>query len=181
MPSPDARHYRLFFALWPTPELRDTLAAWAREHAPQRALPVRPDNLHLTLAFLGSLPEERLAEAHAAGAALRAAPVRLELASVAHWSGPRLLCAVPAPGPDPLDDLATALRGQLAAHRLPVETRPFRSHVTLVRKVVRRRPTVALTPPLAWTAERFALVASQSTREGVRYRELAAWPLRTSG
>jgi 2'-5' RNA ligase len=177
MPSPDARHYRLFFALWPTPELRDALAGWTRRHAPERARPVRADNLHLTLAFLGSLPEERLDAVHAAGAALHAAPVRLELARVEHWPRPRLLCAVPPPGPDPLAGLANALRGELAARRLPVETRPFRSHVTLARKVSGTRATEALAPPLAWHAERLALVVSESTREGVRYRELSGWPL----
>jgi 2'-5' RNA ligase len=180
MPSPHASYDRLFYALWPTPALRDALAAWARDHAPERSRPVHPDNLHLTLAYLGPLPEERLAAAHAVGAALRAAPVSFELARVEHWSRPRLLCAVPAAGPDPLDGLAMTLRGQLAARRLPVETRPFRSHVTLVRKVGGRRPNEALTPPFKWTAERFALVASQGTREGVRYRELVDWPLRAA-
>jgi 2'-5' RNA ligase len=177
MPSPDARHYRLFFALWPAPELREALAGWAQRHAPERSRPVRAGNLHLTLAFLGSLPEERLEAVYAAGAALRAAPVRMELARVEHWPRPRLLCAVPPPGPDPLTGLADALRAELAARRLPVETRPFRSHVTVVRKVSGTRATEALAPPLAWRAERLALVASESTREGVRYRELSGWPL----
>jgi 2'-5' RNA ligase len=181
MPSPRARSYRLFFALWPSAELRDTLATWSRQHAPQGARPVRPDNLHLTLAFLGSLPEERLDAVHAAGAALRAAPVRLELARVEHWPRPRLLCALPAPGPDPLAGLATALREQLTTHRLPVETRPFRSHVTLVRKVSGTWSGATFDPPLTWVGKRFALVVSESTREGVRYRELAGWPLRDVG
>ncbi len=177
MSSARADYQRLFFALWPSPALRDALAAWARAHAPGRARPVPPGNLHLTLAFLGSLPQERLDAAFAAGAALHAAPVRLELARVEHWSRPRLLCAVPAPGPDPLDGLASAFRDVLAAHRLPVETRPFRSHVTLVRKVSGHLPPSALVPPLAWAGDRVALVASESRDGGVRYRELAGWAL----
>ncbi len=171
---------RLFFALWPTPEARRALAAWVRSHAPRHARPVPADNLHLTLAFLGSLPEERHQAAHAAGSALRAPPVRLVLSRVEHWTGPRLLCAVPAPGPDPLVTLAEALRESLLAHRLPVESRPFRSHVTLVRKVARAQSAATLAPPVDWHSDRLGLLASESTHGGVRYREVASWPLRAT-
>jgi 2'-5' RNA ligase len=169
---------RLFFALWPPPATRDALAAWAERHAPRGARPVAPVNLHLTLAFLGTLPEERMAAIHEAGAAVSHAPVAVSLARIEHWAGPRLLCAVPGPGPDPVAGLAAALRSELDAHRLPVETRPYRGHVTLVRKVRGPLPAKPLTPPLAWSGDRLALVVSESTRDGVRYRELAGWPLR---
>jgi 2'-5' RNA ligase len=168
---------RLFFALWPAPPLRDALAAWARDHAPERARPVPADNLHLTLAYLGPLPAAGVAAAHAAGAGLRAAPVTLTLTRVEHWARPRLLCAVPDPGPDPLAALAAALSAALVRQRLPVESRPFRSHVTLVRKVARPPTDQRLTPALAWHGDRLALVASESPPGGVRYRELAGWPL----
>lgn len=137
-----------------------------------------PGNLHLTLAYLGSLPEERLEAVHATGDAVRAAPATVVLERVEHWVRPRLLCAVPAAGPDPLELLAESLREALADRRLPVESRPFRSHVTLVRKVGLPRSAERLDPPLSWRVARIALVASESTREGVRYREIADWPLR---
>lgn len=169
---------RLFFALWPAPPLRAALVAWARDHTPARARPVAADNLHLTLAFLGSLPAAGVAAAHAAGAELRAAPVTLTLTRVEHWARPRLLCAMPNPGPDPLAPLAAALRAALVRQRLPVESRPFRSHVTLVRKIARSPGDQRLEPALTWSSERLALVVSESLPDGVRYRELAAWPLR---
>ena len=178
MSSPPADGPRLFFALWPPPATRDALATWSRAHAPPRSRPVRAENLHLTLAFLGSVPEERLDAVHAAGAAVRAGPTALTLARVEHWPRPRLLCALPAPGPDPLRGLVASLRAALTEARLPVEARPFLAHVTLVRKVGRAWPTVALPEPLAWPAERLALVRSESSDGGVRYRELAGWPLR---
>jgi 2'-5' RNA ligase len=169
----------LFFALWPAPPLRTALAAWARDHAPERARPVAADNLHLTLAYLGQLPAAGVAAAHAVGAELSAPPVTLTLTRVEHWARPRLLCAVPDPGPDPLAPLAAGLRAALVRQRLPVESRPFRSHVTLVRKVARPHGDAHLAPALTWHGDRLALVASESPPGGVRYRELAGWPLRT--
>jgi len=178
MPSPPADGPRLFFALWPPPATRDALAAWSRAHAPHRSRPARAENLHRTLAFLGNVPEARLDAVHAVGASVHAAPTALTLTRVEHWPRPRLLCALPAPGPGPLAALVASLRDALAEARLPVETRPFLAHVTLVRKVGRAWPAAALPEPLPWPAERLVLVRSESTDGGVRYRELAGWPLR---
>jgi len=168
---------RLFFALWPTPALRTSLAAWAREHAPEGARPVPPDNLHLTLAFLGNLPEEQLDAVHAAGAEVRAAPVSMQLTRIEHWARPRLLCAVPAIGNAACAALMIALRQALITHQLPVESRPFRPHVTLVRKVRKPLTDSDLCPALTWSSDRLKLVVSESAQGGVRYRELAGWPL----
>ncbi len=171
---------RLFFALWPDPSLRDRLATWARDHAPEGGRPVPPNNLHLTLAFLGTLPEERLDAVHAAGATVCAAPVSLVLARVEHWARPRLLCAVPEAGNEACAALVGSLRNALATHRLPVESRPFQPHVTLVRKVRKPLMDCDFRPAQTWACDRLALVISESTRAGVRYRELAGWPLGAS-
>ena len=168
---------RLFFALWPGVSLRDSLAAWARDHAPAGARPVPPDNLHLTLAFLGTLPEERLSAVHAAGAAVRGGTVSFDLAYIEYWARPRLLCAVPAAGSETCVELVAALRESLTRHRLPVESRPFKAHVTLARKVRKPFQDYDLGPVPTWLSDRLALVVSEGSRSGVRYRELAGWPL----
>lgn len=168
---------RLFYALWPTPTLRAQLATWASNNAPEHARPVSPANLHLTLAFIGSLPEERLDAVLAAGTEVRAAPVSMPLTRIEHWARPRLLCAVPAIGNTACAELVNALRQALLRHLLPVESRPFRPHVTLVRKV--RKPLMEsdLWRTPTWSSDRLALVVSESAQGGVRYRELAGWPL----
>ena len=135
------------------------------------------DNLHLTLAFLGNLPEERLDAVLAAGATVRAAPVSLKLVRIEYWERPRLLCAVPETGNEACAELVGSLRHALTTHRLPVESRLFRAHVTLVRKVRKPSMDYDFSPAPTWSSNRLALVASESTRGGVHYRELAGWAL----
>src|SRR3546814_10607201 len=54
---------RLFFALWPGPALAATLAHWAAQaQAACGGRAMRPDTLHLTLAFLGARSEEHTSE-----------------------------------------------------------------------------------------------------------------------
>ena len=54
---------RLFFALWPAPEVRDALAAIARGlQAKCGGRPTRADRIHLTLFFVGQVARERLVE-----------------------------------------------------------------------------------------------------------------------
>src|SRR5690606_8642239 len=54
---------RVFFALWPDRETAGLLSGWARHaHAAFGGRIMRADTLHLTLAFLGSVPHDRVAE-----------------------------------------------------------------------------------------------------------------------
>jgi hypothetical protein len=53
---------RVFFALWPDADVRDQLAGLARaaaERAHGRAPP--PENLHMTLVFVGEVPQDSVA------------------------------------------------------------------------------------------------------------------------
>ena len=52
---------RLFFALWPPLEVAEQLAGVARAVAQQfGGKPTRQETLHLTLAFLGEVPDDRM-------------------------------------------------------------------------------------------------------------------------
>src|SRR5690606_28115600 len=62
--DPENRHVRLFVGLEPAAELRRGLAGWARRELRDAALaPVPERNLHLTLCFLGWVPEARVGAA----------------------------------------------------------------------------------------------------------------------
>ncbi|MGH8181733.1 MAG: 2'-5' RNA ligase family protein, partial [Steroidobacteraceae bacterium] len=88
--------------------------------------PVPAQNLHVTLAFLGSTPERRLPQL-AAIAGRAAAPIRGEIPSPAHerpgvelvfehlehWRAAHVLCAAPARPPPPVAALARRLQEQL--------------------------------------------------------------------
>jgi 2'-5' RNA ligase len=52
---------RLFFALWPTPTVREAVvAAQAAWRWPTRARPTLMERLHVTLLFLDPVPDDRL-------------------------------------------------------------------------------------------------------------------------
>ena len=171
--------HRLFFALWPGDPLRQALAARVAALVPPgTGRAQRPDQLHLTLEFMGSVPADRLQAIREAADEVRAEPFEVTLDALEYWRRPQVLCLVARETPPALAGLVQALRSGLAARGFDTERRPYRAHFTLARKVV-RSPDLAPTDPVPWPASDFALVESITERSGSIYRPLAAWPLRT--
>ena len=172
---------RLFFALWPDERARARLARIAAEvaHVGQGRTP-RPESLHLTLAFLGEVSEDRVALAEAAGARAADAvdPFALALDQVG-GNAYGVAWFTPAAVPSPLHELQDALAEALAASGFDRERRMFRPHVTLARDCVRSAQRGPM-PPVEWSVERLSLVASTLGPGGSRYADLASWPLRRS-
>ncbi|PZN27436.1 MAG: RNA 2',3'-cyclic phosphodiesterase [Proteobacteria bacterium] len=173
------RTRRLFFALWPAPALRraiehDTRALARRSGG--RIVPAR--NFHVTLAFLGSVAESRLADLVRAGGAARAPRFELSLDRVQTLPRANVLCLAPSVTPIELRRLVDALRVALEAEGFELERRPFRPHLTLVRRLNRPMPTLPL-PPVVWPVEEFVLVESRTAAAGSEYEVLARWPLWT--
>ena len=150
---------------------------------------VRPENLHLTLRFLGEVEPvtlERVREAVTA-AATAVPPFKVSLGGlggVPAGAAPRDLWASVGTGADGLVALQAALEAGLVARGLPAETRPFHPHVTLARA---RDPRGArglagvLGPGPAFGEARVAslhLMRSELGRGGARHSVLAVAPLR---
>lgn len=93
-----------------------------------------PDDWHLTLAFLGEQPVERMAALHEVmrQTARGHAPFTLPLGRLGWFAAGRLLALLPPPC-EPLNALQATLARALCAVGLPVDVRPFRAHVTLAR------------------------------------------------
>jgi len=132
MPTTASDHSRCFIALGPDDDTRARLAALGAGLPPAHLLPA---DLHLTIAFLGSLTPDHEIRLRAAQADLaRALPVldgeSLEL--LPQPARPRVAVAsfsLPAPLRRLVEDTQGIVRGM----GLPVEGRPFRPHVTLAR------------------------------------------------
>lgn len=150
---------RLFLALWPTPGWAAALAqrlGLVVGDAHGRMLP--PQQMHLTLHFLGALPRQRL-PALAEGLHVPFAPFELALRRCARW--PRgMLVALPDEPPPALAALHAALGTALQGQGLPVEQRTFRPHVTLARRYEGPVPA-PLASPVRWQVTRYALVESR--------------------
>lgn len=167
------RSRRLFFALWPDETVRAaTVSATARAVAAAGGRPVPPDSLHVTLAFLGSLPTERVADVLAAARSVRAAAGAQTFDRIAQWGrgGPLVLEATrlePA-----LERLQSALANALLGANFALDRRAFRPHITLSRQPARRLPPAPPDVPggaLAWPYAAFVLVDSETGPGGSRY------------
>jgi 2'-5' RNA ligase len=173
---------RLFFALWPDAGVRARLAALAQRIPAERARVVHPDDVHLTLQFLGPVPETRIPclieSADAVVADGSQASIELSLRRLGYWSRPRVLWCAPEMCPAPLGMLVQALGERLTRCGFTPERRAFAPHVTLARKCPGKL-VQALEPmtPIPWTAAGFVLVESLSVARPPRYKVLHSWPL----
>jgi 2'-5' RNA ligase len=173
----DARGgHRLFFALWPTDDLRTSLAEAADGVAAFDAgRPIAGAKLHLTLHFLGGwpgLPQDVLSAASCAAATVRARPFHLVIDRAGGFAAARVGWLAPA-GNSGLDALWSQLGRAL--DEAGIERRPaprFVPHVTVRRAMPSLAPAGSV-PPISWPVDSFVLVHS---REG-RYDVLDRWAL----
>jgi 2'-5' RNA ligase len=177
------RAQRLFFALWPQEEARAALlhvAAKAVRHSGGRPVPAA--NLHVTLAFLGAVPERRLTElrqlARAQAAVFtRDRPIALTFQSLDYFRRAQILCALAAQDDSAaIQPLASALQDASAAAGFNPDLKPFRAHVTMARKVTHTAAPMALRP-VVWEFTAFALIDSRTEAAGPVYSVVESYPL----
>ena len=170
---------RLFFALWPDEPEREAVVERFQTSGLRDALGGRPvpvHNLHLTLVFLGTVPDECFDRLHAAaGQFPRPGRFSLRLDRFGIFAPARVawLGAEPVPAAVRLVD---ALRGVAGTAGVPIDERPWCPHVTLLRRIEgRAAPRLPPPPtPLDWPVRAFALVESIPGRP---YQVLRTWPV----
>lgn len=193
---PKSPRARLFVALDLPSGLREGVVAWGRSELHDPALRVvGPESLHITLAFLGYLPEREIAALSEIVSGLGAIAPAVGLEDpVAKPSLKRArLFALPAIAPDALP-LQHELERKLVSERLyKPESRPFWPHVTIarVRSAGRgsRRPQRVERPPGALPKAllepalcvRVTLYRSVLQPQGSRYTPLAQVELSRDG
>jgi len=196
---------RLFVAVYPPPvvvqDLVATLGTLAIGQAAADGVNVRlapPERMHVTLAFLGEVPDARLTDvrdAIGAGVAAWAAtwpeptPPVVRLAGGGRFGRGRFTVLWTGVRGDvsALHNLANALRRQLRRARLPYDPKPLRPHLTIARPGDRL-------PVNLLAADRAALDGYSGPEFGVdeirlvrsypgpepRYEFLTSWPLRAA-
>lgn len=172
MNEPEHRR-RLFFACDPGRVVRGRILAARPLH---QGRTVDADNLHLTLAFLGSVPEGRLGELYAMAETIQLNSFRLNLDRLGHWRQGGILWMAPSKTPQPLSDLAAGLARGLADLGFDPEQRRYKPHITLARRV-RGFSAGGAIAPVHWWVSGFHLMESVPVGTGVRYRRLKRWPL----
>lgn len=133
--------------------------------------PVRAENLHITLAFVGPVDERvrRCLEEQAAGLAVT--PFTLNLSRAGLFERARVLWVAPQETPRALSELVERLNAALSPCGYEPDRRGFRPHMTLYRKA-QAAPGPMDWDPVVWPIDGFSLVESVTDPEGVRYRVL---------
>jgi 2'-5' RNA ligase len=168
-----AASLRLFFALWPDEATRSVLARLLTPPGqPEAGRPTAPENLHLTMAFLGMQPAQVLPALEQVLQAIDFPELRLQLDRYGYFQRARIAwLGMKHPLPALLQlqrELSAALRECGIGHD---RESAFRPHVTLARNAPaapRGRP-----PEIVWQAPHLALVQSTTTPRGPIYAVLA--------
>ncbi|MBQ6374494.1 MAG: RNA 2',3'-cyclic phosphodiesterase [Clostridia bacterium] len=129
----------------------------------------KPENLHLTLAFIGEYPDPRAALEVID--ALPFEPFELRSQGIGAFSDLWWLGFRDAPE---LSSCVRRLRHGLAEAGIPFDKKRFSPHVTLVRQAVcpvRGLPAVQM-PDAGMTVRRIALMRSDRGRNGMIYTEI---------
>ena len=169
---------RLFFALWPSPELQDSLQAEAQGCSRrQGGRAMQRETLHMTLLFLGDVMRERIPELSRQVDKVECEPFAFRLSALKCWRHNRIAYAALEQDIRELHRLAAQLQKAAEATGIIFERRTFTPHVTLVRKLEIPFEAAPIELP-PWTVSGFALVESLLQAEGPRYRDLYAWTCR---
>jgi RNA 2',3'-cyclic 3'-phosphodiesterase len=185
---------RLFVALPISSQLRERLALFLGELRRADAKPrwAHPENLHLTLKFIGQIADERLHDI--AGALVKVAPrpqMALEIRGIGFFPNQRQPAVVWAgiEAPPELALLAAQIDEALAPCGVARETRPFLPHLTLARLKEPRlsgplRALVANSRDRRFgeqMATEFQLMESKTKSTGAQYTTLHSFPFRAEG
>jgi 2'-5' RNA ligase len=173
----EAPRQRLFFALWPDEEVRGQLASYRSLLKGCGGRPVVAENLHITLAFLGSVDAATRGCLEQVAEAISLPSFTLQLNELGFWRRPQVVWLGAEHIPEPLFALAAGLKQAMLDCAMEPESRPFQAHLTLMRRA-RRGPRQGEVPPLSWPVGEFALVVSDTRPEGVRYEVLRKWKLK---
>jgi len=150
----------------------------------------RARNLHITIKFIGELPENRLGDLKQVLAGVpRRGVIQIRLRRVGFFPNPHaphsFWCGIEAPG---LDGLASDTDAAAATVGVDLDRRPFSPHLTLARikdraRLETLREAIAALPALefgAFEAKSFFLYQSTLRPGGSVYTKLAEFPLTPS-
>lgn len=148
---------------------------------------VEPENLHLTLKFLGMVDRESLPliSSALARAGAASAPAALEPSRVTAFPeerAARVLAVELLDASGAVLNLQRAIERELAGVGVPAEERPFRTHLTLGRVkqggVDSRAMLARVSPPPArWGVQHFELLESRLGASGPTYTTLCSFVL----
>ena len=168
---------RLFFALWPTDQIRQSLVEQISQLPRQiKGRVIKPHNLHVTLHYVGQVTESTKDCMHTAAQSVKAETFQLDLDNFGHFPKAKILWIGSQNTPAQLTQLHKKLGVAFENCGFHSDTRAFSPHVTLMRKCS-KPDTTQIEFSLPWRIEEFVLVESITYKEGVNYQVIEKYPL----
>ncbi len=169
--------HRLFFALWPSDQVRHSIVELFSQLPQQKkARVIQPQNLHITLHFVGSVTEENKDCMHAAAQAISSAPFEYNLDHFGYFSRAKILWMGCRELPVELIQLHKKLGTAIENCAYQQEKRAYAPHVTLMRKCANPGPR-QIDFSIPWFIDEFVLVESVTQQHGVDYQVIEKYPL----
>jgi RNA 2',3'-cyclic 3'-phosphodiesterase len=174
---------RVFFAVWPDDTAQKQLAALTERLQAESLCGGRktePENIHLTLVFVGQVDLGKLEVLYQAVNGMRGPTTRafdIIIEEIRYWKHNRIVYAATRGIPQELVDLVSALQDVLSASGFPIERRTYNPHITLIRKAS-CHSLPQLVEPIAWRAREWMLVKSKQASDGSVYIPIGRWPLK---
>ncbi len=144
---------------------------------------MREDTLHATLAFIGDIAPERVADLRVAADAVQAPGFELAFDESGCWRHNHIAYLGMRRIPQALHGLQSDLAARLREAGFRLEARPFSPHITLLRKAEcagmskEKEKENPATEPVGWSVRDFVLVKSSISANGSRYEQIGRWPL----
>lgn len=174
----NAKPVRVFFAIFPDKFVQTQLV----RQAEQLMLicggnPVRAQQIHLTLLFLGNVAIHQIEVLQQAMKSIHAKKFEFKLEEICYWKKNQIVYGQAKQFPIELLILVDSLRIVLSETGFSIEKRIYKPHVTLIRKAI-HSTKINLDTPIIWHVNKWFLMQSKQTDNGIGYIPLGQWSLR---
>lgn len=175
-----SKNKRIFLALWPDELVRQQLFEVQNKLKPeptlQSAKAVIPDNLHMTLHFIGSISPEVLQALQVSLDSVRCKPFEIQVNTVGCFPKPQVVWLGLKNIPPELSELEQQTAACVEQSVENYQRIDYQPHITLFRKAKASMEQADFSE-INWPVKSFALMESKSHAEGVRYHVLKEWLL----
>ena len=168
---------RLFFAIQPAHKIQKQLGNVAKKQALKwGGRSIKPENIHLTLLFLGKTDGNKIDALHAAVRNINETNFNLTIQRTRFWKRNQIITAQAEIYPPALFSLVDTIKKALHNAGFEFDDRAYKPHITLVRKATHHIPA-ELQEPIEWPVKEWLLMQSKQTDQGIRYMILSRWQL----
>ena len=162
---------RLFFALNPPADVRRQVDRVRLQVGLVDARPVPVENLHITLAFLGRVENERLESLAEVMSQLPPPYTSLNLDRCGWFKQARVGWIGCSSVAEDILEFQAKLVEMIRELGFELDDRPWTPHITVYRKM-RTRPVMVPFKPIKWNLDSYDLMVSEQRPGGVQYRSI---------